>query len=348
MSGIAAAATNNGTGVAGVSWGAKIMALKALSSAGGGNTADIAEAMTYAVDHGAKIISMSLGGVGTKWPCSYTNIEAALNYAQANDVLVVIAAGNDGQDGVNCPGAYDQAFAVGATTSSDGRAWFSNYGPRLDIVAPGDNIYSTVAPLLTNGYKYYDWKSGTSMATPFVSGLAALVWGMDPSLTAAQVRQQIEASADDLGTAGKDDYFGWGRINAFSALQPFTALTLQNSAGVELNGPVLFLADTATLPGSQTLQVSTNYSGAITWTATISPPVSWVSVSPPATGQVTAASTGQFDVDASTPASYNTYTTTLVVNGVTATGLNFSTSDEVILSYVPQLQKYYFPVFFKN
>ncbi|RMF02730.1 MAG: hypothetical protein D6768_07540 [Chloroflexi bacterium] len=352
VSGIAAAATNNSTGVAGVSWGAKIMALKALNSAGGGGTADIAEAMMYAVDNGAKIISMSLGGVRTSWPCSYTDIETALNYAQANDVLVVIAAGNDGQYGVNCPGAYDQALAVGATTSSDNRASYSNYGPRLDIVAPGgdisNKIYSTIAPLLTNGYKYYDGKYGTSMATPFVSGLAALVWGMDPSLTAAQVQQQIESSADDLGTTGKDDYFGWGRINAYKALQPYIALTLQNSAGVELTTPVVFMADDATTPGSQTLQVSTTYPDAITWTAAISPPVSWVSVSPPAGGQVTAASVGQFDLNASTPSGYNTYTTTVVVTGTTATGLNLSTSDEVRLSYVPQLQQLQLPVIFKN
>ncbi len=346
VSGIAAAATNNGTGVAGVSWGAKLMPLKALNQYGGGSTAGVAQAIYYAVDNGAHVINMSLGATGSSWPCGWSDVENALNHAVNNNVLVVVASGNDGKYGVSCPGAYDQVMAVGATTSSDARAYFSNWGPRLDIVAPGNAIYST----LSNGG--YGYKSGTSMATPHVAGLAALVWGMDISQSAGEVRQTIETSADDLGSAGKDETYGYGRINAYAALESFTLLTLQYPSGLEISGPITFIADddpvTAALPGSRTVQVTTLYPNVLTWTAAISPTVPWVSISPSTSGQVSSFSTAEFDLDAVKPAAHGTYTTSLVVTGTTPSGSPVGpTTREVRINYVPELYKYRFPLIMK-
>lgn len=344
VAGIAAAATNNGVGVAGVSWGAKIMALKALNYNGNGSTADLAEAVYYAVDNGAKVINMSLGIPWTSWPCNYPDIETAFTYAVNHNVLLVVAAGNDGKYGVSCPGAYDQAMAVGSTDSSDNRSSFSNYGPRLDIAAPGSSIYST----WSNGT--YGTKSGTSMATPYVAGLAALVWGMAPNMTAAQVRQAIESTADDLGPPGWDIYYGYGRINAFAALKPFAALTLSTANGSPLSGPLTFLTDdtTAPIPAETIIGVNTTLPDPITWTATISPAVTWLNMSA-SSGQVSASSASQFGLTATRPASYGLYTTNVVVTGTTAGGLTVGpVAQEVRISYVSKLLRYYFPLFFKN
>ena len=149
-------------------------------------------------------------------------------------------------------------MAVGSTTSSDSRSYFSNYGPRLDIVAPGSSIYSTVR-------NTYATNSGTSMAAPHVSGLAALIWSVIPSLSRAEVIDLIQDNAVDLGTPGWDQYFGHGRINAGQTLQ---VMNLQSSP----SQLTLFVDDERTST-SGNVQVVTINPDAITWTATISPAV---------------------------------------------------------------------------
>jgi len=212
VAGIAAAVTNNGAGVAGTSWGAHIMPLKVLAADGYGYSSDVAEAIAYAVDHGAQIINLSLGDTEPS-----STIAAATEYAYEGGALTAAAAGNNGRRILFYPAANDHVVGVAATTDVDTRASFSNYGPHVDVAAPGVGIYSTYPGT-------YSAKSGTSMATPFVSGLATLVWSVNPALTAAQVQSVIEGSADDLGDPGRDDSFGWGRINAaqatVAALQP--------------------------------------------------------------------------------------------------------------------------------
>lgn len=343
VSGIAAAVTNNSLGVAGVSWGAKIMPLKILGAAGG-SIADLEEAIYYAVDNGAQVINLSLGAKYSKWPCGWTNVETALNYAVNNNVLVVVASGNDGQNGVNCPGAYDQVMAVGSTTQTDARSSFSNYGPRLDITAPGSSIYSTFPGT-------YSYLSGTSMATPHVAGLAALIWSMDPTLTATQVRNIIQTTADDLGTAGWDQYFGYGRINAYQALDSLVEIDLLETTGQPLATPVLFLADdveTDPIPAEKTVQVVTSSPEVITWTATISPAVSWLNLTPPPSGQISMSSSDQFMLTASKPVTYGSYSTSLIVTGTTSTGVEVApVVNEVKFSYVKELKRYYFPLIFK-
>ena len=164
VAGIAAALGNNGSHMAGISWGARIMPLKVLSSSGRGSDSGVSAAIIYAADHGAKIINLSLGGPGFTW-----TQERAVNYAVARGVVVVASAGNNGNSTPNYPAAYANALAVAATTPSNQRASFSNFGSYVDLAAPGYDILSL---RVGTGSVRYD---GTSMASPHVAG--ATIWG---------------------------------------------------------------------------------------------------------------------------------------------------------------------------
>ncbi len=222
VSGIAAAATNNGVGVAGLGWEATILPLKVLDADGVGYEDDLAAGIRYAADNGADVINMSLGG---PYACPFI-VQEAVDYAYAKGVVVIAAAGNHGgSSGPNAemfPANCEHVLGVAATTSSDAHASYSNYGNHVSVAAPGSSIYST---LRGGGYGY---NSGTSMATPYVAGLAALVRARYPSYTPDQVASAILDNADDLGTTGWDQYYGCGRINAFEAL----------SAGAHGSSPV--------------------------------------------------------------------------------------------------------------
>ncbi len=217
VAGIAAGATNNSMGIAGMGWGAAIMPLRVLDADGQGDTWDVMNAIYYAVDHGAQVINLSLGGYSNG--CSY--MAGAISYAEEHDVLVVAAAGNDGDESWFdpsepgnwfYPAACEDVLGVGATNSLDQRAAFSNYGWWVDVTAPGVGIEST--------YRYgtYASLSGTSMATPFVSGLAALVYAKHPTAEPEDVAAAIMAGADDLGAPGWDPHYGAGRTHAARAL----------------------------------------------------------------------------------------------------------------------------------
>jgi subtilisin family serine protease len=226
--GIAAAVTNNGIGIAGVSWKSKIMAVKVLDDSGSGTLDRELDGINYAVDNGADIISMSFGTVDYPPPSSKAERDA-INDAYEKGCLIVAASGNDDQPYVAYPAAYDNVIAVGATNSSDQRCdtgdWGfgqgSNFGPELDVVAPGDSILSTVRMGRGTVDPNYDNMKGTSMATPFVSGLAALILSHLPGLAPSDVRRIIVRTADDIGSSGWDQETGWGRINAYSALTAY-------------------------------------------------------------------------------------------------------------------------------
>lgn len=234
VAGIAAAATDNAVGIAGMGWGATIMPVRVLDAYGDGSTLDVMNAIYYAVDHGARVINLSLGGYSGG--CGY--MASAISYAQAHDVLVVAAAGNDGDEewfdpavpgNWFYPAACDDVFGVGATNQDDQRAAFSNYGWWVDVAAPGVGIDSTYP------YGSYASLSGTSMATPFVSGLAALVWAKYPAVEWDDVAAAIMDGADDLGTAGWDPYYGAGRIDAARALYSVD-LSGAGGAAAEMSG----------------------------------------------------------------------------------------------------------------
>ena len=216
VAGIAAAATNNGVGIAGIAGGARLMPVKALDRYGNGWYSDIAAGIVYAADNGARLINLSLGGS----PDSQT-LRAAVDYARSRGALVIAATGNSGGV-VFYPAAYDPVLAVAATDANDDRAYFSNYGPPVDLAAPGADIFSTwchADPIAgTCAGSYYFSKSGTSMAAPHVTGVAALVWSRWPNLTATEVISKLLDTADDVGDVGPDPYTGWGRLNAYLAV----------------------------------------------------------------------------------------------------------------------------------
>jgi subtilisin family serine protease len=205
VAGTIAAVANNSIGVAGVAPGAKILPVRVLDNTGNGWMSDVALGIVYATDHGADVINLSLGGASGSFA-----VEDALTYARANDVLVYCASGNENTAFLSYPAAYSTCEAVGATNQSDARASFSNYGTGLDIVAPGVDIMSTVP----GGYTT---SSGTSMATPMASAVAAQLIGM--GLGDDATLATLRATAQDLGTAGYDTQFGYGRIDALGAAQ---------------------------------------------------------------------------------------------------------------------------------
>ncbi len=209
---IAAASGNNGVGLAGVAWNVKIMPVKVLANNGSGSYSGIANAVIWAVDQGADIINMSLGGN------SYSQtLQDAITYAHNLGAVVIAAAGNGYESGnaPNYPAANNHVIGVGATTQSNTCASFSTTGYFVDIAAPGVSIVG--AYLRSKGYSYV-YMSGTSMATPYVAGLAALLLSVDDTLTPDEVQAFLANTAVDLGDAGRDDIFGAGRIDAASAV----------------------------------------------------------------------------------------------------------------------------------
>jgi thermitase len=201
VAGIASAVTNNAVGIAGTDWNARLMNGKVLNQSGSGYYSWIASGITWAADNGAQVINLSLGGNSPS-----STLQAAVDYAWSRGVLLACAAGNDGLTTPSYPAYYANCIAVGATTQSDSRASFSNYGTWVDVGAPGVGILSTVP----GGYA--SW-SGTPMATPHVAGLAGLLRTRQATNTA--VRACIENNTDPVSGAP----FARGRINARRAVE---------------------------------------------------------------------------------------------------------------------------------
>jgi len=203
VAGTVAATINNNKGVVGVGPNVKILAVKVLNSAGSGTWSQVANGIIYAADHGARVINLSLGG-----PSPSQTVQNAVNYAWTKGVLVACAAGNSGAGAPGYPAAYPSCLAVAATDQNDQRASFSQFAPN-GVAAPGVGILST-----TMGNTYGN-KSGTSMATPHVAGLAGLLFGQNPNRTNARVRQILLATTDPAGVPAQ---LGAGRINASKAV----------------------------------------------------------------------------------------------------------------------------------
>ena len=213
VAGIVAATANNGLGGSGVAPQASLMNVKVLSDSGSGATTWIANGMIWAADNGAQVINMSLGST-----LPSTTLQNAVNYAWGKGVVVVAAAGNNGRNIRFYPAYYGNCLAVAATDAKDARASFSNYGTWVDIAAPGSIIYSTLPnhPAEMGASLSYGWASGTSMATPFVAGAAALVWSSPYGTSATAVRARLQSTADAI--AGTGTYWMNGRLNAGSAV----------------------------------------------------------------------------------------------------------------------------------
>lgn len=205
--GAAAAAVDNGVGIAGLGWGARLMPVKAMDSRGSGSHGSIAAGVLWAADHGAAVINLSLGG-----PQTSNTLQEAIDYAVGNGATVVASAGNLGTSTPMYPAAYPNVIAVAATTPADTRAPFSSYGDHLDVAAPGFDILTTT---MGGGYGRFD---GTSEAAALASGFAALLKAQQPARTPAEIQRLMEQTAEDLGAPGRDPYFGSGLIQVAAAL----------------------------------------------------------------------------------------------------------------------------------
>ncbi|MBI3960967.1 MAG: S8 family serine peptidase [Chloroflexi bacterium] len=225
VTGIAAAGANNGIGMVGVCSLCSIIPVKVLNESNQGTWSAVAAGIVFAVDAGANVINLSLGG-----PSSSQVVEDAIRYATEHNVLIVAAVGNGRSDALFYPAALADVVGVAATRDDDTRWSLSNYGSFVELSAPGYAVYSTYNDL-NNGYSGYNYMSGTSMASPHVAGLAGLLFSQNPALTIAQVRWLMTSTAVDLGDPGRDDYFGYGRIDAFAALQA-GSLLVQSDAVV--------------------------------------------------------------------------------------------------------------------
>jgi len=228
VAGLAAAKTDNVEGIAGVSWNCQILPLKAVGSDGTGYVSWLVDAIRYAADNGASVISMSLG-FSLEPGEEVLSLEEALEYAQSKDIIVVASAGNEGTS-VLYPAAYDEyCIAVAATDYNDSRPSWSNFGPEVDVAAPGLKIVGPVPTwlpgLIWNDFTLppYGFGDGTSASAAIVSGFVALIKSAKPWLESDEIMDIIRYSADDVNAdehPGKDDFIGNGRINMEKALVP--------------------------------------------------------------------------------------------------------------------------------
>jgi len=235
VAGTVAQSTNNNHGVAGIAYEAKIMPLKVLAASGGGTTSDIAEAIRFAANHNADVINMSLGGGGFS-----EAMDEAIAYAHQKGVTIVAAAGNAGRNAAEFPGRYNHVIAVSATGPDGQKANYSNYGAGVDISAPGGAIVSSsdrTTGILQNtvdaktGQSIFEYFQGTSMASPHVAGVAALIRAQG-----IKSPDQIERILAQSATRVEKDplnHYGAGRLNAAAAVSLAANKDVANSIGLQ-------------------------------------------------------------------------------------------------------------------
>jgi subtilisin family serine protease len=253
VAGTVAAASNNGIGVAGVAWGSLIMPLEVVDAGDSASYSDIAAAIQYAADHGARIVNLSLGGAAPS-----ELLQSAVDYAWNRGAVVFAAAMNNGTSVPAYPAACNHAVAVGATDAGDGLASFSSFGNWIALTAPGTGILTTS---LGGGYGYW---TGTSFSAPIAAGVAALALSANPALGNSDLVNLLEGNADDLGAPGHDDLFGWGLVNAYKAVNAASQSALNPPGGftpirVNAGGPAYVDAQ------GQTWSADTGYTAGAVW-----------------------------------------------------------------------------------
>jgi thermitase len=194
-------------GVAGIAWSASILPIKISDPTGYATYANMAAALTYAVDHGARVINMSFYG-----STSSTTLQSAADYVWSHNGMIFACAGNTGTSAPEYPAACQNVIAVSALDYDDVFATFSSYGSDISLSAPGVGIWTT-----NRDGTYGAW-SGTSFSSPIAAGTAALLVALNPALTNAAILDLLKNNSDDLGSAGYDVYYGYGRVNAYRAL----------------------------------------------------------------------------------------------------------------------------------
>ncbi len=216
VAGAAAAIANNGLGVSGVAGSAKIMPLRVADATGYAYYSTVAQAVTHAADNGARVANASYGGIYAS-----AAVQSAAQYLKGKGGLLVVSAGNSAaNDGAP---ATSTMIPVSATDGNDARASWSSFGSYVALSAPGVGIWTT------NVNGSYSSASGTSFSAPITAGTIALVMSVKPTLSAAQVESILYSTAVDLGTAGRDIYFGHGRINAAAAVAAAMATTASDT-----------------------------------------------------------------------------------------------------------------------
>ncbi|MBZ9577697.1 peptidase S8 [Patescibacteria group bacterium] len=244
VAGTITSSTNNDY-VAGIAFNSTLMPVKVLNRKGEGTADWVADGIYYAVNNGADIINMSLG-----WPPGYDPGETvynAIKYAYDHGVVQIAATGNESASQISYPAKYSEVIAVGATRYDETRASYSNYGEGIDLVAPGgdlgvdqneDGYGDGVCQITFSGGAcswYYVWADGTSMSTPHVSGVVALLLAQDSNRTPDDIRNILQSTAEDKGTTGWDQYYGHGIVDAYAALTyaPAVSISLTTDGLVE-------------------------------------------------------------------------------------------------------------------
>ena len=212
VAGVAAAAANNGIGIAGLAWGANILPVKVLDDRGRGRSSNLTCAIYWAAQQGAHVANISIISYGQS-----LGMQSAIKHAVSEGMLIFAAAGNLFEEGnpVTYPAALDGVIAVAASDQEDGHAWFSSAGGFVDVAAPGVRIFSPFPP----NHNEYRSVYGTSLASPHAAALAALILSTAPALPPETVESIIKESAVDVGAPGRDDESGHGRIDAAAALE---------------------------------------------------------------------------------------------------------------------------------
>lgn len=271
VAGIIAATTNNNNGIASIGYKGLLMPVKVLDSTGSGTYANLASGIIYAADNGAKIINMSLGGSSAS-----STLQSAVNYAEQKGVIIVAAAGNNGNSAAVYPADYPGVIAVSATDTNDNLASFSSYGPDITVSAPGVNIVSTYN---TGGYATM---SGTSMASPEVAGLLGLALSHG-SISEPTLLSDLESTSDKVGgypynSSGWNEYYGYGRIDAGKLMQLVSTAPASTTTATS---PTPTASGSQTVHGQPSMQFSVDLEGTIdsinTQTGVISVKISSIS-----------------------------------------------------------------------
>jgi len=242
VAGTAAATTNNGIGVSGVAGLSRIMPIRISDTAGYAYWSTIAQGLTYAADHGARVANISYSAYVS------ASVRSAAQYMKDKGGLVFVSSGNTGV--ADSTAATSTMIVVGATDANDLRASWSTYGPVVSLSAPGVSIYSTT---VGGGYAAV---SGTSFSTPMSAGVAALMMAARPSLSSSQVESLLYSTAVDLGTAGRDPYYGYGRVNAAGAVSAAAAYALPPADTQAPTASILSPTANATVSGVVNVNVS--------------------------------------------------------------------------------------------
>ncbi len=245
VAGTAAAQGNNGVGVAGVAWNASILPVKISDPTGYATYSNMAKGLTYAVDHGARVINISFYG-----STSSSTLQSAADYVWNHNGVIFACAGNAGTSSPQYPAACNNVISVSNTTSSDVLSTTSSYGSSIDLAAPGSGIWTT-----TRSGTYSAW-SGTSFASPVAAGVATLLVANNPQITNTQIVDLLKQNSDDLGTAGYDTSFGFGRVNAYRALLAAGGVSTPPSDTTAPTTAVTSPAAGSTVSGTVTVQVT--------------------------------------------------------------------------------------------